>query len=303
MSRSTVGHDVSDDRPSHSTSRERRRHELGVFLRSRRDSASPADYGLTASRRRRAPGLRREEVADLAGLSLTWYTWLEQGRNISVSRQILESLARVFRLSTVERNYLLSLGREAVDNLPLTRPADVTPEQTRVLDRVRDSPAYLTNRRFDVLRSNAEFDMLFPTIAARRQHDRNLLWSAFTDAEVRHRVVNWEQEARVLVAQLRVTAEDSLFSEEFHRFLSELSQRSRKFRQMWQENRILPFESAERAYRDDHIGTFILRYTKLNFAENPDLSLVVQAPVDDISFRQLMESSGPSSHRLRQESH
>jgi transcriptional regulator with XRE-family HTH domain len=271
-------------------SRNLRRAELGAFLRHRRDTASPEDYGIKDARPRRAPGLRREEVADLAGLSLTWYTWLEQGREIGVSRQILESLARVFQLSAVERNYLFSLVGEAPGGEQLSLPREASAEQIRVLDYVRESPAYLTNRRFDVLRANADFRALFPTIAAQPQRRQNLLWSTFMDDGIRQRVVDWEREARLLVAQFRATAEDRLFSSEFSELVSALMKGSAEFREMWKKKCVLPFASAERVYRDEGVGTFTLHYTKLDFAENPEVSLVVQTPDDGSPFWEFMNS-------------
>lgn len=268
-----------------------RRAELGAFLRRRRDAASPADFGISDARTRRAPGLRREEVADLAGLSLTWYTWLEQGRQIGVSRHVLESLARVFRLTTVERNYFLSLAGESPGSEHLPLPTEATPEQVRVLDYVRDSPAYLVNRRFDVLRANSGFGALFPSISSLPQHRQNLLRATFLDVNIRHRVVLWEEEARLLVAQFRATAEDRLFSSEFDALVGELMRESADFRQMWQERQVVSFANAERTYRDDTVGLFTLRYVKLSFAENPEVSLVVQTPDADSAFWALKGTS------------
>lgn len=267
--------------------------ELGAFLRQRRYAAHPDAYGIKDLRRRRSPGLRREEVAKLAAISTTWYTWLEQGRNIHVSTQVIQSLAKVFRLTEIERQYLASLAGEPAPRQSVIQPTVPTPNQVELLHYAGRSPAYLTNRTFQVLASNEGFHKLFPTISSQPQNQQNLLWSSFMDSDVRARIVNWESEVEVLVAQFRESAQDRLFSDEFTELLDSLLHSSPEFRTIWRQHKVRRFSDARRSYRDPLIGEFQLKYTKLYFAENPEISLVLQEADDSSPFWRLFDTDRP----------
>src|SRR6266540_1325024 len=156
-----------------------RRTELASFLRSRRERIRPEDVGLPPGGRRRTPGLRREEVAQLAGVGVTWYTWLEQGRDINVSTQVLDAISRTLRLDRLERNHLYTLAGVpiapgAVECSVLTRPA------LRILEQLAPYPASVLNRRYDVLACNAAYRKIFIDLDEIPVEDRNLLWLVFT---------------------------------------------------------------------------------------------------------------------------
>src|SRR6266508_3072921 len=170
---------TSEPRATDSSPAAGRRTELAAFLRSRRERIRPDEVGLPPGGRRRTPGLRREEVAHLAGVGVTWYTWLEQGRDINVSTQVLDAISRTLRLDRLERNHLYTLAGVpiapgAVECSVLTRPA------LRILEQLAPYPASVLNRRYDVLACNAACRKIFIDVDEIPVEDRNLLWLVFT---------------------------------------------------------------------------------------------------------------------------
>ena len=141
------------------------RTELANFLRIRRSQLSPAEMGLPRTARRKTPGLRREEVAQLAGVGVTWYTWLEQGRDIHVSTQVLDSLAQTFRLTPAEKAHLFLLAGQASPAQPIPPKEHVSPFLHQFLEHLGTSPAYITGRRWDVLAWNLAACQVFANFA------------------------------------------------------------------------------------------------------------------------------------------
>ncbi|WP_405013878.1 helix-turn-helix transcriptional regulator [Kitasatospora sp. NBC_01539] len=179
-----------------------RRRALSSFLRSRRARLSPADVGMAPGVRRRTPGLRREELAVLAGVGVTWYTWLEQGRDINPSPEVLAALARTLRLDEAESAYLFRLAGCA----PLPAVPEAAPEVPEVLRRLVESqapaPALLVDAAWDVRAWNASAEALF-ALSACAAAERNLAWAVFANDAHRARVVDWERHARRTLAELR----------------------------------------------------------------------------------------------------
>jgi transcriptional regulator with XRE-family HTH domain len=179
-----------------------RRQELSDFLRSRRARVSPADVGLSASSRRRTAGLRREEVAQLAGISVTWYTWLEQKRPIKVSSGTLDNLARVLRLDSVERIQLFQLAlRQPVVDIACQRET-VSPLLQRMLDQTA-MPAFVLGRRWDVLAWNLSARAFLLDFLRVSADERNLVWLYFTDRALRSLMVDWPTRAQAVIALFR----------------------------------------------------------------------------------------------------
>src|SRR5690349_6886349 len=182
---------------------ERRRVELADFLRKRRESITPDEVGLPDGGRRRTPGLRREEVALLAGVGTTWYTWLEQGRDVRASLDVLEALARALRLTPAERTHLMLLGR-GEEPPPCKSPAErVSPGLRRMIESLQYSPAYLLGRRWDYLSWNGAACAVFGEFDALPRAARNHLWMMFTDPARRELIPNWERSSRFAVAKFR----------------------------------------------------------------------------------------------------
>ncbi len=181
----------------------RRREELADFLRKRRESIRPEDVGLPSGGRRRTPGLRREEVATLAGVGTTWYTWLEQGRDVRASFEVLEAIARALRLTPAERAHLMLLGR-GEEAPPCKPPAErVTPSLRRLVENLGANPALVLGRRWDYLSWNRAACALFGDIESLPKAARNHLWLMFMDPARRELVTDWEQASRLAVARFR----------------------------------------------------------------------------------------------------
>ena len=179
--------------------------ELADFLKTRRAKISPSQAGLSSASRRRTPGLRREEVAQLAGIGMTWYTWLEQGRNIHVSAQVIESLSRVLLLNEQERIYLYRLSNKP---LPLEKPeckSGVSPILQHVLDNLVLCPSFYADQRWNVIAWNKAACLIFGDFMKMNDRQRNIVWGMFTDVYYRQLYVHWETHAKSLVGRFRST--------------------------------------------------------------------------------------------------
>lgn len=209
------------------------RTELSEFLRSRRARLSPEDVGLTPhGGRRRVPGLRREELAQLAGVSVAYYTRLEQGRGQNVSSSVLDAIADALSLSRAERDHLNHLVRPCRTRKPQVRAQRVRPAVQQLIDSM-DVPAYVVGRRLDVIAWNRMACALLGDYAAVPAHQRNMAWQIFLDPATRELYVEWERKAADIVAFLRLDAgrcpDDPLLTA----LVGELSVKSQEFRELW----------------------------------------------------------------------
>ena len=264
------------------TRRSARHTELAAFLRAQRARLRPADVGLPPDSnpgRRRTPGLRREEVAEIAGVSLTWYTWLEQGRNITASEQVIDAVARALRLDSDQRRHIRGLA--GLSTAPgETDVDDALPRLQRLVDAAAPSIAVVYDRHFDYVVWNIPYQRLRhdpSTVPAGR---RNLLWMMFGDAENRARLVRWEPAARAVLSQFRAAAGQRPGDPRFAALVAELSEVSPEFREWWAEYPIRSFRPATIAI--DHPGTGVieLEMFQLRPVEHPDMLLVLQVPRD-----------------------
>lgn len=180
--------------------------ELADLLRSRRDRLQPVEVGLPAGARRRTPGLRREEVAQLAGISTTYYTFLEQGRDLRPSTQVLEALARALRLGTAERAHLHTLVRDSPAPTDRRTVETLAPAVAALVEHLDPHPTYVTGRSWDVLAANRAARALWTNWPALAPEDRNILWWTFTDPAARIVLVEWESEAAAQLARFRAAA-------------------------------------------------------------------------------------------------
>lgn len=174
-----------------------RRVELSQFLRIRRERLKPGQFGIPASTRRRTPGLKREEVAQLAGVSVSWYTWLEQGRPIVVSDQVLESISRVLQLDWAERRHLFLLAKDYVpSSLPNHENIPVPGELQQVLDAFGICPAYILDKRWNIVAWNESASAVFVDYTTLSLRDKNLIWLLFTHPSQKELLIDWENEAK-----------------------------------------------------------------------------------------------------------
>jgi transcriptional regulator with XRE-family HTH domain len=225
-----------------------RRKELSDFLRTRRARISPADQGFPAAQRRRTPGLRREEVAQLAGMSATWYTWLEQRRPIRVSAGILDNLARVLQLNPVERTQLYRLARREpiIDSIP--QHEIVSPRLQRMLDQTDLMPAFVMGRRWDLLGWNRAARAFLLDFEQIPPEERNLVWLIFTHPALRSLFVEWSTRARDALARFRADYGRYPGDSHFVQLVDRLNAVSPEFAQWWSCHDVLPLSEGRLQY-------------------------------------------------------
>ncbi len=238
------------------------RRELGDFVRSLRERLTPQDAGLPPGQRRRTPGLRREEAALLAGLSVTWYTWLEQGREISLSAQALARLAVALRLGRAERAYLFELAAKRDPEQP-PHESDEAPAAVLASVDLIEAPAYILDRAWTALRWNAAAGSLFAGWLDGTA-DRNLLRFIFLEPGARSFIHDYETRARRVVAEFRADVSSHLGDPDVHDLVEGLERQSALFRQYWREHAVLGREGGERTF--NHPVEGFLRYEQVTFA-------------------------------------
>jgi transcriptional regulator with XRE-family HTH domain len=231
------------------------RAELAAFQRRSRARVRPADVGLEAGTRRRTPGLRRQEVAQLAGMSVDYYIRLEQGRGPRPSRQILAAIGRALRLSDDERAHLYHLAGE-VPGLPPGPARDVRPGVLHLLDRLDDTPAMVCDATYEVLAWNAMASALLGDFSRLPPGERNLVWRFFTDpaARARHDADGARRFARESVADLRATAARYPHDAGVRRLVERLRAASPEFGDLWAEHDVQVRRSASKRLRHPLVG-------------------------------------------------
>jgi transcriptional regulator with XRE-family HTH domain len=245
--------------------------ELADLLRTRREGLTPADVGLSPHGRRRTPGLRREEVAQLAGISTTYYTFLEQGRDVSPSRQILDALARALRLTAAEREHLHALVHDA----PTTRPPEVlVPGVKELVDGLDPHPAYVSGRHWDVLAANKAARALWTDWPALPPDQRNILWWTFTEPKARTVLVEWESEARAQLARFRAAAARHPDDAAYEQLLERLHRHSKEVRDWWRRHDVAPLSSGRKILHHPELGRLDLGLLVLQVADDPEQKLV-----------------------------
>ena len=264
--------------PSGSTD-EQRRKELGAFLRSRREAITPGQVGLPGNGRRRTPGLRREEVAQLAGVGVTWYTWLEQGRGITVSGQVLEAISRTLMLDPAERNHLFTLaggGEHALQK----ECQSLSPSIQVILDGLGPFPAAVQNARFQILAFNDAYDHLIDEVSALPFEDRNSLWLCFTNPRWRAAIVDWDDAVGRKVAQLRAAMAEHVAERAWKELVARLTAASPEFAELWERHEVRGLENRTKHLINPRVGLLRLDYTNLWFGQRLGTRLVTYTPAD-----------------------
>lgn len=253
-----------------------RRRELGRFLRSRREQAVRADYGLPPVGRSRERGLRREEVAVLAGVSVTWYTWVEQGRPIRPSQSVLDALARALRLTRAEHEFALSLAGLGVGVPgPETTVPDAPAHLQRLLDALDPNPAFALAPDWGIAGWNAGYQRLYPHVGDLPPGDRNLLWAVFTDPAVRDLLPDWEETSRRFLAEFRAETGARAGDPAVRAVVERLLATSAEFRAAWDQYDVRGFASRERTFRTADGATARFEHHQLAPTDHPDLRLVI----------------------------
>ena len=251
-----------------------RARELADLLRSRRGRLQPADVGLPAGARRRTRGLRREEVAQLAAISTTYYTFLEQGRDVHPSRQVLDALARALRLRPAERAHLheLAHGHQTAES---HQPGEIlAPAVAALVDRLDPYPTYVTGRCFDVLAANRAARALWTDWSSLPPQERNMLWWTFTAPTARTILVEWETEASALLARFRAAADRHPDDPKFAALTGRLQTASAEARAWWPRHDIVALSSGTKRLHHPLLGDLDMQHVVLQLADDPEQKLV-----------------------------
>ncbi|HEX4280118.1 MAG TPA: helix-turn-helix transcriptional regulator [Solirubrobacteraceae bacterium] len=258
---------------------ERRRVELADFLRTKRSSLQPEDVGLPDGGRRRTPGLRREEVALLAGVGTTWYTWLEQGRDVRASLDVLEALSRALRLTGAERAHLILLGR-GEQAKPCKAPAEeVSPNLRRLVENVGPGPAYLLGRRWDYLAWNRSFEAVFGWEPGPDPLTRNHVWLWFMDPSRRSLCSgDWAASARLLVAKFRGDSAKNIGDPAFEELISVLNGSSPEFRKLWKRHEVAGSGDGHKELTHPVAGPLAFDHAVFHHGESGEQRLILYTP-------------------------
>ncbi|MCU1658860.1 MAG: Transcriptional regulator [Pseudonocardiales bacterium] len=267
-----------------------RRVELAAFLRSRRERIAPEQVGVPHTGRRRTPGLRREEVAQLAGVGVTWYTWLEQGRDIKVSDQVLEAIARTLMLDRDERTHLFTLAG-SVDHAVAKECAGVSPEVHAALAKFEPFPACVQNGKYDVLAYNRVYGRLVNDLDALPVESRNCMWLMFTDPVWRQSVVDWDDAAARMTANLRSLYADHVSEPAWKAFVSRLRAASPEFAQLWARHDVRGIENKDKRFRHELVGLLRLKVTNTWLAPRAGARMLLYTPADTDTERRLEKLS------------
>ena len=251
---------------------------LGTYLRDRRARLDPAAFGLPAERRR-TPGLRREEVAQKANISPTWYTWLEQGRGGAPSADVLDRIARALMLTDIEREHLFLLGLGRPPEARYRKNEGVTPRLQRVLDALDPSPALLRTATWDVVAWNRGASVMLMDYGSLPPEQRNMLRFVFLDPRARAAHYDWESVARFVLGAFRLDSARAGAAADVEPLVDELSRLSPEFKSMWRENDLPGAHSeAVKHLRHPVLGPIAFEYSAFAVDGRRDLSLLIYNP-------------------------
>jgi transcriptional regulator with XRE-family HTH domain len=259
-----------------------RRAELKRFLRQRRAAVTPAEVGLRTTSRRRTIGLRREDVASIADVGVTWYTWLEQGRDIQVSRETLDRIAHALRLSPSDRRYLFELaGPPPIERVPDDLALD--PRLQLVVDSVGRCPAFVVDPRWDVIVFNQLADQIFDFDGYAGPFPRNHLWRGFLDPRRKRLYVEWQRIMDLGVALLRSHYASRVGEPRFAELVAALKAASAEFAASWERRQTAPLEVDVRLRLASRLGPLALYSMRFPIAERPGYLLFILPPADEAS--------------------
>lgn len=260
---------------------EQRRRELADFLRTRREKLKPEAVGIKLLSRRRTPGLRREEVAELAGVGTTWYTWLEQARDIQPSAEVLHRLGQALRLTPAEIRHIFTLAGKAppaeIDVVSEAVPSNIN----RILqEALASTPALVLGLRWDVLATNQKADETFPSLKDYPPEKKNWLYYVLCTEGPRAKIKDWESHARRMVGQFRASLGESLDDPWVLEFVEMLKSESREFAQWWREHDVRDYGPAIVEFEHPEYGVIKVERSLLRVPENPRLKLLIFTKVE-----------------------
>jgi transcriptional regulator with XRE-family HTH domain len=274
---------------------------LGTYLRDRRAKLDPGAFGFPAARRR-TPGLRREEVAQRANVSATWYTWLEQGRGGAPSADVLDRIARALMLTDVEREHIFLLGLGRPPEVHYRAAEGVTPRLQRVLDALELSPALVKTLTWDVVAWNRAASAVLTDYEKLEPAQRNVLRLMFSNSRVRAAQPDWDSVARFVVAAFRADAARVGTAENVKVLVDELCRTSPEFAAMWSDNDVRSYGEGTKQLRHPEAGLIGLEYSAFAVDGRPDLGMVIYnpaTPADAERIRGLIEAKYGTTRNKR----
>ncbi len=265
---------------------------LGIYLKDRRAKLDPAAFGFTLARRR-TPGLRREEVAQRANVSATWYTWLEQGRGGAPSADVLDRISHAMMLTDAEREHLFLLGLGRPPEVRYRAPQGITPRLQRLLDTLEHSPAFIRTATWDVIAWNRAAAAVLTDYATLPEGQRNVLRMMFRDSRVRALQPNWQSVARFVVASFRADVARAGATGNVQSLVDELCATSPEFAAMWRDNDVQAHGDGVKVLHHPTAGPISMEYSAFAVDGRPDLNMVVYnpaTPADADKVRTLLKS-------------
>jgi len=253
---------------------------LGSYLKDRRARLDPTTFGFSMQRRR-TPGLRREEIAQRANVSATWYTWLEQGRGGAPSADVLDRIARALMLTEIEREHLFLLGLGRLPEVRYQASDGVTPRLQRVLDALEISPALIKTATWDVIAWNRAASIVLTDYASMPIEQRNILRLIFCDPRVRAAQYDWESVARFVVGVFRADAARAGATEKVSALVDELCRISPEFAAMWSDNDVRSYGEGVKKLRHPILGAIAFEYSTFAVDGRSDLSMVIYNPATE----------------------
>ena len=256
-----------------------RYNELADFLKTRRAKILPSQVGLSTGIRRRTPGLRREEVAQLAGIGLTWYTWLEQGRPIQVSTQVIESLSKVLLLNKQERIHLYRLANQPLAVEIPGYQGTVSPTLQHVLDSLILCPSLVTDQRWNVIAWNKAACLLFGDFSEMNVRERNIVWAVFTDDKYKQLLVDWDRHAKGLLGRFRSTCGQYIADSWLAQFIDDLKMQSTEFNLWWSLHEIQSNGEIHKQLNHPVAGILDFEISNFDVSDNSGLKMIVHVPL------------------------
>ena len=264
------------------TENEYRYKELGRFLKIKREKISPTQVGLSYGNRRRTPGLKREEVAQLANVSLTWYTWLEQGRDIKVSDQVLESVGHALILNETEMLYIFSLAQMAMpeSELKSNKLSLISKPVQTILDKLEPYPSFASDQYWNVIGWNNSAKMIFGDFDKMNARERNTIWRMFRNPKYKTLFSEWEKVGQWIVAQFRLSCGNYVNDKWFKIFVEELMAESSDFKKWWLDYNVVFDENFQKRLMVDRLGDLMFDFTSFDVSGNPQIKIAIHTPAD-----------------------
>jgi transcriptional regulator with XRE-family HTH domain len=250
---------------------------LGTYLKDRRAKLDPTAFGFPLARRR-TPGLRREEVAQRANVSATWYTWLEQGRGGAPSADVLDRISRAMMLTDAEREHLFLLGLGRPPEVRYHAPEGISPRLQRLLDTLEYSPAFIRTATWDVIAWNKAAAAVLTDYSTLAEGQRNVLRMMFRDARVRAAQPNWQHVARYVVASFRADVARAGAARNVQSLVDELCATSPEFAAMWRDNDVQGHGDGKKVLNHPIAGPLAMEFSGFAVDGRPDLAMVVYNP-------------------------